>query len=68
MPLNPVERKEFILACMPDIATGIFADEEVLASMDYVHSRGGDTRTVQTVNLSYDTAVALADKYDLENP
>ena len=68
MPLNPVERKDLILAAMPQIANGILSDYDLLKSMDHIHSRGGFNRDVQIVNLTYDTAVGLADKYDLENP
>ena len=68
MPLNPVERKDLILASMPQIANGILSDYDLLKSMDHIHSRGGFNRGEQIINLVYLTAVALADKYDLENP
>ena len=68
MPLNPVERKEFILACMPALATGVLSNQDMLDAMATAHSRGGADRIDQTATLIYDMAVVLADKYDAENP
>ena len=69
MALNPVERKDLILSAMPAIAGGIASNEALLQAIAHAHSRGsGPDRKEAVAILAYDEAVALADKYDLENP
>jgi len=69
MALNPVERKEFILACIPHIANGVLSNQELLESLDYSHAyEEKPTRKVQVTNFVYQVAVLLAVKYDAENP
>ena len=68
MPLNPVERKAFILSAMPQIANGMMSNNEMMQAIAQLHSRGGDDREVQVAITAYIIAVAMADEYDQENP
>ena len=71
MPLNPVAREEFILDCMANIAGGIVADQTLLDRITRTiqYSNNPDaSREERAAELAYEFAVALADRYDLENP
>ena len=68
MALNPNERQDFVLAGMLAVAAAFEGNAGTLAAMDHAHSQGGPTRLQQAVDMAYEVAVALADKYDVENP
>ena len=65
MPLNPIERKAFILDAMAHMAGGVLANQQSIDSLSRVFH--GDAE-VETGKIIYTLAVVLADRYDIENP
>lgn len=65
MAMNPVERKAFILEAMIDIGAAFIAHHDWRQNTQ--RARGSGAEDVFT-NAAYEIAVALADKYDAENP
>lgn len=65
MALSPVARENFILQSMSAMAGGSIAQDQLY---DQTRRVFGDTTDEVLSKLIYDFAVALADRYDIENP